>query len=379
MNKKYISLAIVMILALVVGVYKHMEGLTQTVPHVPGSEVLGIKDDLKISNQIVNFTEESGDFIKITYKYVISHAGNYVAQNVVARNWFTDAPENTYEVLNISSNSGLNINPAFDGASDTNILVGENVMAAKSSAEVFVTVRLNYKERSLKFISYVDVAGKSGEEGANSSATNGSTNTSSKTSTSSSPSTSKPSSTTSSQPSTTTSRSSSSAVPVVIDYNFTGLKGTAGGNPATTLTIGHNHGVRLIWSNVGTNCARSSVPANQQWMGSWNENQGYKDIMNLTQETTFTLNCGGTIHSVVVKVNPPKPSSSSSTSAPSVPGSSSSSSDPIEIPVTSTSSSGNVGNGEILGLYDAAQVTFSLPRNGSVAGAVSVETGGKDQ
>lgn len=379
MNKKYISLAIVTILTIVVGVYKHMEGLTQVTPNVDGSTVLGIKDDLKISNEIASFTEEGNDFIKITYKYTISHVGNYTAKNVIAHNWFTDTPENTFEVLSITSDSQLKLNSSFNGKGDTNIISGNNEMSPMSSAVVFVTVRLAYRERALQFISYVDVSGKSGDEGATGSSGGVGTTTSSKTSTSTNPSTPKPSATTTTQPSTASSKTSTSTAPVVIDYNFKGLQATAADKYSTSMTIGYNHGVRLAWSNTGPDCVRVTVPPNTQWQGNSEGNQGYKDIMNLKVDTVFSLNCKGTVYSVNVKVNPPKTTSSSGTTTPTVTVSSSASSDPINIPNTQTSSTGNVGGAEVLGLYDAAQVTFSLPRQGSVAGAATMQTGGKGQ
>src|SRR5690606_26031687 len=82
-------------------------------------------------------------------------------------------------------------------------------------------------------------------------------------------------------------------------------------NPSTVASGGTSV---LNWQVVNAlSCqALSSVPANAQWTGSKNRNGGNQSITNLTQNTTFTIECYGSTGTAVqasasVTVTPPAP------------------------------------------------------------------------
>lgn len=206
MNKKYILAVVVIIFLTILGIYINFSGNnTPTSSPNTESEVLGISDDLKITNKITSFTDEGNDTFLISYQYDIAHAGNYPAEDVMAHGWFNETDRNTFEIVSFKTSSAeLTLNPNFNGTTDRNLLANQHILPPLYKGSITVTIRLSYKDRSIRFIGYVDIAGKSEFDDESSSSSNSSTASSH--TTSKSQSTSKPSSS-----KTSTSKSSSTS------------------------------------------------------------------------------------------------------------------------------------------------------------------------
>lgn len=137
--------------------------------------VLGISEDLSITNQILSNVDEGGGYFLIRYQYTITHTGNYPALNLSANSWFNDSVQNTFEVVGLTTNSALTLNGGFDGKSDRSLLAGSNSLPANSSAQIILTIRLHYTDQNRQFINFAEVAGNSGAgAGSSSSSASGS-------------------------------------------------------------------------------------------------------------------------------------------------------------------------------------------------------------
>lgn len=201
------------------------EGIVVPTPQ----SVLGISEDLSITNSIISNVNEGNGVFLIKYQYTITHAGNYPALNLSANSWFNDTIENTFEIVALNTNSALTLNPSFNGRSDRSLLSGSNFMPANSSAQIVLTIRFTYRDQNRQFINFVDTAGDSGNSSSSSSSSSASSSpstTSSSTSTSTSTSGTTPTGT--SSPSSSSS-SSSVSVSVSTSTSTPGSGGTVDG------------------------------------------------------------------------------------------------------------------------------------------------------
>lgn len=141
---------------------------TQPQTNKPDDVGVAISDDLTIVNQLLSFVDEGNGFYLIKYQYTINHAGNYPALNLSASSWFNDTTLNTFQVVSLTTNSSLTLNPNFDGKSDRSLLSGNNSLPPMSSAQILLTVRLSYGDISRKFINFVETAGDAGNASSSS-------------------------------------------------------------------------------------------------------------------------------------------------------------------------------------------------------------------
>lgn len=122
---------------------------------------VAITDDLVITNEIFNFVDEGNNVFTITYKYNVRHAGNYPVRDVFIRSWFNQTPENDFSVVEVNStNTTLQINPAFDGKADRNLILGAPTLPGNASFEMYVTIRLVYTDQTRQFVNYNEIGGR---------------------------------------------------------------------------------------------------------------------------------------------------------------------------------------------------------------------------
>lgn len=194
---------------------------------VPEPVVLGITDDLSISNEIISNVNEGNNTFLISYRYTITHDGNYPALNLSANSWFNDSIANSFQIVSLTTGSHLTLNPSFDGKSDRSLLSGSNFMPANSSAQIVLTIRLTYNDQNRQFINFVETAGDS-DDSSNSSSSSSASSSASGTS---SDSTTSSHSGTTPTGTTTTSTSSSSSVSATVSTTVSapGSGGSIGG------------------------------------------------------------------------------------------------------------------------------------------------------
>lgn len=209
-NFSIIAGGIIILLTSIVAFVFVLHAPSSTKVETPETDVeVAISDDLSIKSEILNFVDEGNGTFLIKYQYTITHVGNYPALNLVANSWFNDTAQNTFQVIDMTTNSTLTLNPNFDGKTDRNILVGNNSLPASSSAQIVLTVRLTYADVARQFVNFVEITGNAGAASSSSSQSVSLSSSSSVSSTSSSVSTTI-TTTTTSLPSTSSSTGTTS-------------------------------------------------------------------------------------------------------------------------------------------------------------------------